>query len=230
MWQELITNEVWYTEDFIDENLVDQTLNHIRQSETKELDGNEQPHIISKSYYNYNHVKYNIHKDNEVVVAVIDKLNEVLSKVYKPILLKDINEKNVLQFSTKTFNPKSVYHVHTERKDIYGEFVFINYLTNEEGGELVLPNEYMLEDHFQSYPDERNNWEQFKEKMIKESNQEPYLAGPLAVRPKRNSCVLMRVGSAHYVNPVRNGEPGCRVVITGWPFANMEWKKRFKHK
>ena len=40
MWQELITNEVWYTEDFIDENLVDQTLNHIRQSETKELDGN----------------------------------------------------------------------------------------------------------------------------------------------------------------------------------------------
>jgi len=229
MWQELITNEVWYTDNFIDENLVDQTLDHIRKSETKELDGNEQPHIISKSYYNYNHVKYNIHKDKAVVVAVIDKLNEVLSKVYKPILLEDINEKNVLQFSTKTFNPKSVYHVHTERKDIYGEFVFINYLTNEEGGELVLPNEYMLEDHFQSYPDERNNWEQFKDKMIKESNQEPYLAGPLAVRPKRNSCVLMRVGSAHFVNPVTNGKPGCRVVITGWPFANMGWKERFKH-
>lgn len=229
MWQELITNEVWYTDNFIDEGLVDQTLEHIRQSETKELDGNEQPHIISKSYYNYNHVKYNIHKDKPVVVAVINKLNEVLSEVHKPILLEDINEKNVLQFSTKTFNPKSVYHVHTERKDIYGDFVFINYLTNEEGGELVLPNEYMLEDHFQSYPTERGNWEQFKEKMVKESNQEPYLAGPLAVRPKRNSCVLMRVGSAHYVNPVRDGKSGCRVVITGWPFANMEWKKRFKH-
>lgn len=229
MWQELITNEVWYTDNFIDEGLVDQTLEHIRQSETKELDGNEQPHIISKSYYNYNHVKYNIHKDKPVVVAVINKLNEVLSEVHKPILLEDINEKNVLQFSTKTFNPKSVYHVHTERKDIYGDFVFINYLTNEEGGELVLPNEYMLEDHFQSYPTERSNWEQFKEKMVKESNQEPYLAGPLAVRPKRNSCVLMRVGSAHYVNPVRDGKLGCRVVITGWPFANMEWKKRFKH-
>ena len=66
-----------------------------------------------------------------------------------------------------------------------------------------------------------------KDKMIKESNQDPYLVGPLAVKPKRNSCILMRVGSAHYVNPVRDGKPGCRVVITGWPFANMDWKAKF---
>ncbi len=229
MWSELISNEVWYTENFINEDLVDQTLQKIKEAETKELDGNEQPHIISKSYYNYNHVKYNIHKDKEVVLAVIEKLNEVLAEVYKPILIQDVNEKNVLQFTTKTFNPKSVYNVHTERKDIYGDFVFINYLTTEEGGELVLPNEYMLEDHFQTNPSERKNWEEFKTKLYNESKQEPYLVGPLAVKPKRNSCVLMRVGSAHYVYPVRNGKPGCRVVITGWPFANMDWKAKFKH-
>lgn len=224
-WNELIKDEVWYTENFINEDLVDQTLEKIYNSETKELDANEQQHIISKSHYNYNHVKYDIHKDKEVVSAVIEKLNEILTLVYKPIT--EVNEKNVLQFTTKTFNPNSVYNVHTERKDIYGDFVFINYLTTEDGGELVLPNEYMLEDHFQTYPTERDNWKQFKDKMAKESNQEPYLAGPLAVKPKRNSCVLMRVGSAHYVNPVRNGKPGCRVVITGWPFANMDWKAKF---
>ena len=97
MWTELVKDEVWYTENFISESLVDQTLEKIQQSETKELDGDEQPHIISESYYNYNHVKYNVHKDKEVVVAVIEKLNQVLADDYKPILIQDINEKNVLQ-------------------------------------------------------------------------------------------------------------------------------------
>jgi|TARA_B100001093_G_C26662793_1_gene942634 hypothetical protein len=227
MWNELVYDEVWHTEHFIDDALVDKALSHIRESETKELDGNEQPHIISKSYYNYNHVKYNVHQDNDIVLAVINKLNEILADVYKPILIEDINEKNVLQFTTKTFNPKSIYNVHTERKDIYGEFVFIHYLTNEEGGELVLPNEYMLADHFNFHPEEKENWEEFKTKLFKESKQDPYLVGPLAIKPKRNSCVLMRVGSAHYVNPVTNAKPNCRVVITGWPFANMDWKAKF---
>ena len=35
----------------------------------------------------------------------------------------------------------------------------------------------------------------------------------------------MRVGSAHYVNPVKNAKENCRVVITGWPFANNEWRE-----
>ena len=74
-----------------------------------------------------------------------------------------------------------------------------------------------------SFPEERENWEQFKEKL----ETQPYLAGPLAIRPKRNSCVLFRVGSAHFVNPVRDAQPGCRAVITGWPFANMGWKDKY---
>ena len=91
MWEELISNEVWYTDEFIDEDLVDKTLDRIKKSETKTLDGNEQPHIISKSYYNYNHVKYNIREDGPVVVQIINRLNEVLDKVYKPILLQNID-------------------------------------------------------------------------------------------------------------------------------------------
>ena len=103
MWEERIANEVWYAENFVDDNLVDEVLENIKNSDTKELDGNEQPHIISKSYYNYNHVKYNIHENSKLVVQIITKLNEVLEKVYKPILIQDINPKNVLQFTTKTF-------------------------------------------------------------------------------------------------------------------------------
>ena len=49
---------------------------NIENSDTKELDGNEQPHIISKSYYNYNHIKYNIHENSKLVVQIITKLNE----------------------------------------------------------------------------------------------------------------------------------------------------------
>ena len=48
MWEELISNEVWYTDEFIDEDLVDKTLDRIKKSETKTLDGNEQPHIVDR--------------------------------------------------------------------------------------------------------------------------------------------------------------------------------------
>ena len=144
MWQELVQDEVWYTEDFIKENTVDKILDKIKQADTKVLDGNEQPHIISKSYYNYNHVKYNIREDSGVVAQIVIKLNELLGDVYKPILIQDIDTANVLQFTIKTFNPNSIYNVHTERKDIYGDFVFVNYLTDEDGGELVFPDQYML--------------------------------------------------------------------------------------
>lgn len=229
MWEELIDNEVWYTKNFIDDNLVDLVLEKIKNSEVKNLDGDEQPHIISKSYYNYNHVKYNIREDKVILEAVVNSLNEILSKIYKPLTMDMIDEKNVLQFTTKTFDPKkSIYNVHTERKDIYGDFVFINYLTNENGGELVLPNEIMLEDHFQHYPKERAHWENFCQKLSKDG-QDPYLAGPLAITPKRNTCVVMRVGSAHFVNPITDGSPGSRAVITGWPYANMNWKDKFKN-
>tara|TARA_B100001142_G_scaffold286662_1_gene301794 strand:+ start:1247 stop:1933 length:687 start_codon:yes stop_codon:yes gene_type:complete len=226
MWKELVSNEVWYTENFIKENAVDKILNKINSAETKVLDGNEQPHIISKSHYNYNHVKYNVREDSGVVAQIIVKLNEVLEVVHRPLHIQDIDENNVLQFTTKTFNRDSIYNVHTERKDIYGDFVFVNYLTNEEGGELVFPDEFMLNKHFEEYPKERTNWLEFKRKLA-EANQDPYLVGPLVIKPKRNSCVMMRVGSAHYVNPVVNGKPGCRAVITGWPFAGMNWKEKF---
>tara|TARA_B100001057_G_scaffold474361_1_gene539816 strand:+ start:2429 stop:3115 length:687 start_codon:yes stop_codon:yes gene_type:complete len=227
MWTSLVEDEIWYTEDFIEEPLVDQVLDHIKKSETKELDGNEQPHLISKSYYNYNHIKYNIHENSKLVVQIITRLNQVLEKVYKPILIQDLDPKNVLQFTTKTFNPKSIYNVHTERKDMYGDFVFVHYLTTERGGELVFPNEYILLDHFQTHPEEKKNWEEYQEKLYKESKQNAYLVGPTVITPKRNSCVLFRVGSAHFVNPVNEYNPGCRAVITGWPFANMDWKKKF---
>ena len=87
MWQELVQDEVWYTEDFIKENTVDKILDKIKQADTKVLDGNEQPHIISKSYYNYNHVKYNIREDSGVVAQIVIKLNELLGDVYKLSLI-----------------------------------------------------------------------------------------------------------------------------------------------
>ena len=99
MWEELIDNEVWYTKNFIDDNLVDLVLEKIKNSEVKNLDGDEQPHIISKSYYNYNHVKYNIREDKVILEAVVNSLNEILSKIYKPLTMNMIDEKNVLQLT-----------------------------------------------------------------------------------------------------------------------------------
>ena len=226
MWKELIKDQVWYTENFLDESLVDQTLEKIHSAETKVLDANEQPHIISKSHYNYNHVKYNIREDKKVLAETIVKLNELFNKIYKPILIQDIDNKNVLQFTTKTFSKKSTYHVHTERRDIYGDFVFVHYLTTEEGGELILPDSDILSDHFNLNPDGQANWERLRD-SLKLDKQRVYLAGPLTIKPIRNTCVVMRVGIAHFVNPVINATENCRAVITGWPFANMSWKDKY---
>ena len=224
MWQELIKNEVWYTENFLDESLVDYTLDKVRKAETKVLDSDEQPHIISKSHYNYNHVKYNIREDKIVLAETIVKLNELFNKIYKPILIQDIDNKNVLQFTTKTFSKKSTYHVHTERRDMYGDFVFIHYLTTEKGGELILPDQDILAEHFRLNPDGLTNWERFRHDL-KMAGQRVYLAGPLTIKPIRNTCVVMRVGIAHFVNPVLDAIENCRAVITGWPFANNEWRE-----
>jgi hypothetical protein len=223
MWEELIKDEIWFTNKFIDEKYIDRILDTVYKSDSKVLDGNEQPHIISESYYNYNHIKYNIREDSEILTRVLSKLNELLEQIYKPIKPADIDNKNVLQFTTKTFNPKSVYHVHTERRDIYGDFVFINYLTTEQGGELVFPDKDLLSKHFLEFPNEKTNWERYKERL-KEDKQPHYLVGPLVIKPKRNTCIVMRVGSAHFVNPVKNAKPGCRVVVTGWPYANNKWR------
>ena len=87
MWKELIKNEIWYTENFIKESSVDVILEKIKQAETKVLDGNEQPHIISKSYYNYNHVKFNIHDDSTIIVQILNRLNEILGDIYKCFLV-----------------------------------------------------------------------------------------------------------------------------------------------
>ena len=38
MWKELVQDQVWYAENFIDESLVDQTLEKIHSAETKVLD------------------------------------------------------------------------------------------------------------------------------------------------------------------------------------------------
>ena len=104
MWKELVSNEVWYTENFIKENAVDKILNKINSAETKVLDGNEQPHIISKSHYNYNHVKYNVREDSGVVAQIIIKLNEVLEVVHRPIHIQDIDNANTrqIQYEDKT--------------------------------------------------------------------------------------------------------------------------------
>ena len=84
----------------------------------------------------------------------------------------------------------------------------------------------LLNKHFQMYPNEQVNWERYK-KTLKIDNQRAYLVGPLIIKPKRNTSIVMRVGSAHYVNPVVNTTPGnkCRIVITGWTYATNEWRE-----
>ena len=37
MWTSLVKDEIWYTEDFVEDALVDEVLDHIKESETKEL-------------------------------------------------------------------------------------------------------------------------------------------------------------------------------------------------
>ena len=210
-WQSLIENEVWVCENFLPNTMVDDILEKISNSDEKTLDGADAKHLVGNTYYNYN-VLNDLRHIEEYRTFIIDKLNTL----YEPVFGKTAQTEDLspLNYFFKTFNPKiSKYDLHTESPELFGDAVFMLYLSNEPDGALRIPSRSQCMDMMT---------EGFRDMM---SKVDVRFAGPKSIMPTRNKCVVMRVGLAHLVEPCS----GARPCITGWNFASDEYIKSYSN-
>ena len=210
-WQSLIENEVWVCENFLPNTMVDDILEKMSNSDEKTLDGADAKHLVGNTYYNYN-VLNDLRHIEEYRTFIIDKLNTL----YEPVFGKTAQTEDLspLNYFFKTFNPKiSKYDLHTESPELFGDAVFMLYLSDEPDGALRIPSRSQCMDMMT---------EGFRDMM---SKVDVRFAGPKSIMPTRNKCVVMRVGLAHLVEPCS----GARPCITGWNFASDEYIKSYSN-
>jgi len=208
-WQEIIKGEIWTCKNFLDESMVNDMLKDISLAQSKTLDGADAKHLVGKTYYNYN-VLNELRFNKDYKHAVIERLNTLYQKTFN----KKATTENLsaLNYFFKTFNPKvSKYDLHTESPELFGDAVFMLYLSNESDGALIIPTRAECDDIMT---------EGFKEMMQKVDVR---FAGPQQILPKKNMCVVMRVGLAHLVEPCS----GLRPCVTGWSFASKEYMEKY---
>lgn len=208
-WQEIISNEIWQCDDFLPDEMVKNILQDISVSTSKTLDGANAKHLVGNTYYNYN-VLNELRHNNDYKNAVIDRLNSLYTIAFNKSASKE--NLSALNYFFKTFNPEvSKYDLHTESPELFGDAVFMIYLSDETDGALVIPTRKQCDNIMT---------EGFKQMMQKVDVR---FAGPLKILPKKNSCVVMKVGLAHLVEPCS----GLRPCITGWSFASKEYMEKY---
>jgi len=208
-WQSLIDNEVWVCENFLPNTMVDDMLEKMSNSDEKTLDGADAKHLVGNTYYNYN-VLNDLRHIKEYRTFIIDKLNTL----YEPVFGKTAQTEDLspLNYFFKTFNPKvSKYDLHTESPELFGDAVFMLYLSDEPDGALKIPSRSQCMDMMT---------DGFRDMM---SKVDVRFAGPKSIMPTRNKCVVMRVGLAHLVEPCSGNRP----CVTGWSFASDEYVKNY---
>ena len=169
MWEEILKDTVWAHEKFLDKKLFESLLKFVKKSPEIEINP-------SNAHYLAHTNKIRLKAD--YTDPILTKLN----KQYQILIGKVTNTTGLssLQFVSKYAEPNiSRYDLHKESPSLYGECVFMYYLTDEKDGELEIP--YL----------------NFK------------------FLPKKNTCLIMRNGPMHKVNPCS----GRRYALTGWSFA-----------
>lgn len=207
----MLKEKVWIIDNFLNEDIVNQIIENMSISDVNQLDGKKEKHLVGITLYNYNVHRDSIRSNNFLKKHLFERLN----RFYESTLNKtaDIDNLNPLQLFTKSFSPgEGYYELHTEDPKYFGDIVFMIYLTDEKDGNLVLP----------SKDDAKKVWNDGFTEMIKNLNVE-YIDETLAITPKRNRCVFMKVGVAHYVERCS----GNRLCVSGWSFAGEEYYKEF---
>ena len=223
-WQTLIPNEVWWCQPFLEVDTLDRVLAGMSASEISVLDGSKRKHAVGDTYYNYNVVKLDVRQDRNLIDEVFGKLNQLLIDLGETPV-DTSQELGYLQFFAKSFNAESRYDLHAETRAMFGKYVFVAYLSDENTGELVLPTEQEADAYLDAHPANRQGWQQTRDTCAAEGHPVRHV-GPLTIRPRLNGCVVMKTGAAHYVNPVTDG--GWRPTLSGWVYATDAYVNWYK--
>lgn len=226
MWQTIIEDEIWLKKEFLPESLCSNLCRRAERAKSFRMAPGEgirkvfSSMNINATIYDYTIHYVGIREDLEVQTVYQNQLNEFFNKMgFKKSV--NFHPDQSLQFFLKSFSEQSFYEVHAEPVSRYGEFAFVHFLQDCEGGELVFPGSQALEQRWKTHPGEKKIFEDMERSFL--SNKEPIrVIGPTEIQPRRNICVIFRTGSVHWVNPPALKLPLQRLVVTGWPFVTPE--------
>lgn len=223
MWKSIVEDEIWSTSDFLAPEVCEDLCRRAGESRAFRMAPGEGIRTVFESIqvnptlYDYTIHYVGIRRERHLQELYEQRLNDFFQSIGSREVLK-FEPHKTLQFFLKSFTEKSFYEAHVEPVSRYGDFAFIHFLEDCEGGELVFPDSDELKNWLSEHPLENRNFTKMRESFIERG--EPFrIVGPATVRPRRNTCVVFRTGSVHWVNPLLNVEGVQRRVVTGWPFV-----------
>lgn len=185
----LIQGQAWVIEDLLD---------------TIDLDYVEKTYVSTA----FDMIHVNNHDFKPLMADTNMSYRVVSIPVFEPIF-ESINSRLNITLPTtdsrlgmqyKRFESDDSYDIHAEDPKIYGDYAYILYLTDEVDGAIILPSE---RDHVTS-----NGFREMQG-MFDIS----FAPKTISYKPKKNTCIIMRTGIAHSVEPCS----GMRDSIAGWP-------------
>lgn len=205
-WKTIVPNEVWTKENFLPEHVVDNLLS-TNYDNLKKINNINTPPVMFDTKFDYNilsdkNFRNQYHRD--VVFSILDEFS--VATFFKKLPTNNLHH---MQYFYKQNDPSSAvaFDLHAEDKKIYGDFVFMLYLSNEDTGAIEFP----------SKEDARNDWSKGFQEMC-DDFEVRFSHYTKSVLPKKNMCVIAKTGIAHKVYPCK----GIRPNITGWPFFKEE--------
>ena len=201
MWQEIIDDHVWCWENFLEEDTLTKLVDTINASTLSAKDSKQANHYVGVTHYNYSVVKHDFKTDAVLVNEVLSKLNQL----YSPLLGKQATAEslNGNAFWAKVFDSTSNFEMHVETAETFGEVVFLLYLSDEIDGALILPDKASaMELHWT--PGFQDIYDKHPVSFV----------GPYRFLPRKNTCLVMRVETAHLVERCS----GLRPTLNGWSF------------
>ena len=124
MWKELVKNELWEYDNFLDDNTIEQIKQNMSTAGKTELEPGEAilPNFrnsgVNATTYNYTVHRTDIHRDRVLIDLYMGKVNELMQPLTETAVPMDNLEG--LQLFTKSFSKRGWYDLHTEPIDKYG--------------------------------------------------------------------------------------------------------------
>jgi hypothetical protein len=226
MWKELVKNEIWEYDNFLDDETIKEIKNGMSIAGKTELQPGEGilPNFrksgVNATTYNYTVHRTDIHKDEKYINLYMNKVNELL----EPLTNTKVPTTNLegLQLFTKSFTKRGWYDLHTEPVNKYGLYAFMHFLSTEQGGELVFPSKQGTEKHLEMFPEQKERWPE-NIKLVESNGYPMRYLDDIMIKPVYNKCIVFAIGSAHYVTPLKGEvKQDSRQVVTGWPYATKD--------
>jgi hypothetical protein len=219
MWNILEKGLIWQHKNFLRPETVQLLTSYITNSgiQINTRSSSLEKPKYAHSRYHYGHIKLNFSDMEQIYNEVCVGINSLFAETDKP-LITCMTPKTSNMF-LKLFFSGSHYDMHAEDSDIFGNFAYIIYLSDETSGEIIFPSEVDQNTHMENI--EKNNWSSMKSYLKERAQEVYYPEKTIRLLPQKNTAVVFRTGTAHKVAKYNSAQNG-RLCLTGFPFAKLE--------